>query len=481
MSDTDRLVNKNIQGHDLSIHQNTCCRQSIWMIVTIILCTCLLEGYAVHYSAPVIPKLMEKDYSAQVQMSQSAIYLYSAIIFLGMAIGTIIASFFLDQIGRRTTMILSCVPHLFGWLFMVYGTNPSWLIGGRFMVGTAVGTTTTAATIYMLEVSPETSRRPLLHTLAVATMLGGAVCGGLSLVLHWRYLALIGASCSLINAIGISLQPQSPKWLILKGQPQIAAKALRQLHGQDVDVEIEIRKIEQEIEESERITWRRLRLQSLLRPFLALIAIISFVPLMGASILLLYSPLIYIKAGFDFSLKINLGICFARVLGALLAIPLINNFKRRIILIISGIGMCVGSFIFGLYFQTAASHMNIPGYQIDWLSVAGGALYSISVTFGWASVSWVLLPEILPKSLLRNLIPYLTAYSYTLFFIMSYIYIYMVNSVGSNGSFWIFSSICLIVAFTVYFILPETKDKSIEEVIESFQPTKRIAKTSTKG
>lgn len=248
------------------------------------------------------------------------------------------------------------------------------------------------------------------------------------------------------------------------------------MHGQDIDVELEIRKIEKEIEESESISWRRLCLRPLLKPFMVLIVVISFVPFMGASILLLYCTTIYYKAGFDYSLKINLGICFARVLGALVATIAINNYKRRIILIISGIGMCIGGFLFGLYFRGA--YIKVPSHEIDWLSAAGGSIYSFCVMFGWASVPWAILPEMLPKSLLRNVVPFITAYSYILLFLISYIYVYLVDSVGSHGCFWIFSGICLIATFTIYFILPETKDKSIEEVIESFQMTKKQSDTS---
>ena len=249
----------------------------------------------------------------------------------------------------------------------------------------------------------------------------------------------------------------------------------RQLHGEEIDVEIEIRRIEKEIEESEAISWRRLCLRPFLKPFIVLIIIISFVPFMGASILLLYCTTIYYNAGFDNSLKINLGICFVRVLGALVAIIAINNYKRRIILIVSGVGMCIGGFLFGLYFKGA--YINIPSHEIDWLSAVGGSVYSFCVMFGWASVPWAILPEMLPKSLLRNIIPYITAYSYTLIFFISYIYVYLVDRIGSHGSFWIFSSISLVATFTIYFILPETKDKSIEEVIESFQSTQKNSDT----
>lgn len=69
-----------------------------------------------------------------------------------MAAGTIIASFFIDLTGRRTAMILSSVPYLFGWLFIVYGTNPSWLIGGRFMIGFAVGTSAISSNVSSIDI-----------------------------------------------------------------------------------------------------------------------------------------------------------------------------------------------------------------------------------------------------------------------------------------------------------------------------------------
>ena len=78
-----------------------------------------------------------------------------------------------------------------------------------------------------MEVAPQRDKRPILHSAAVITMLGGAICGGLALALKWRYLAVIGAVCVLGNVIGIAVQPESPKWLILKSRPQLAARSLR--------------------------------------------------------------------------------------------------------------------------------------------------------------------------------------------------------------------------------------------------------------
>lgn len=77
MSDKDRLLNKSIQGHDLSIHQNTCCKRSVWMIITVILSTCLLEGYSIHFSSPVLPRLVDKHYAGEVFMTEKTAYLYA--------------------------------------------------------------------------------------------------------------------------------------------------------------------------------------------------------------------------------------------------------------------------------------------------------------------------------------------------------------------------------------------------------------------
>jgi hypothetical protein len=45
------------------------------------------------------------------------------------------------------------------------------------------------------------------------------------------------------------------------------------------------------------------------------------------------------------------------------------------------------------------------------------------------------------------------------------------NSVGEAGAFWLYSAVCLSSCFFVYFLVPETKGKSLTEIEDFFELT----------
>ena len=54
------------------------------------------------------------------------------------------------------------------------------------------------------------------------------------------------------------------------------------------------------------------------------------------------------------------------------------------------------------------------------------------------------------------------------------------NSVGEDGTFWLYSFVCLCSCFYVYFLFPETKGKSLIEIEELFELTQELKSNGCK-
>ena len=53
------------------------------------------------------------------------------------------------------------------------------------------------------------------------------------------------------------------------------------------------------------------------------------------------------------------------------------------------------------------------------------------------------------------------------------------SSIGTYGVFWMFGLICTVSVFFVFFIVPETRGKTLEEIENLFSPSTHVTPTSS--
>jgi MFS family permease len=80
----------------------------------------------------------------------------------GNMVGALLMAPISDLFGRRKAMGAGAVLIAAGAIILTAAKNPSYLLGGRFMLGMGVGTGTSAAPTYATEIARESTRYP--HT-----------------------------------------------------------------------------------------------------------------------------------------------------------------------------------------------------------------------------------------------------------------------------------------------------------------------------
>ncbi|OPJ77740.1 hypothetical protein AV530_000051 [Patagioenas fasciata monilis] len=159
--------------------------------------------------------------------------------------------------GRRPCILLASGLFTAGAGVLAAARDKETLLGGRVVVGLGIGVASMTVPVYIAEVAPPHLRGRLV-TINTLFITGGqffaSVVDGLFSYLAkdgWRYMLGLSAVPAVIQFLGFLFLPESPRWLIQKGQTQRARRILSQMRGnQAIDEEYD--SIKNNIEEEEK-------------------------------------------------------------------------------------------------------------------------------------------------------------------------------------------------------------------------------------
>lgn len=159
---------------------------------------------------------------------------------IGSVAGVAIAGPMADRFGRRGGMFVGSVIIMAGSLIGTFARNTHYLLGGRFVLGFGVTIATTAAPIYVVEMSPPQWRGRLTGLYNTFYLFGTILCmlitnatGGLSSSTSWRVPLAIQIAPAGIIAILVYFLPESPRWLLSVSRRVEARHILTKYHGNE--------------------------------------------------------------------------------------------------------------------------------------------------------------------------------------------------------------------------------------------------------
>ncbi|XP_038214563.1 sugar transporter ERD6-like 6 [Zerene cesonia] len=138
----------------------------------------------------------------------------------------------IDQyIGRRKSVMLFSSPILATWIILYYAQSKTVLLISRVIVGVFFGSVITVSYINIGEYISSKNRSFYTNLVCGAGPIIGTMIGHvLSILLHWRHVALIGIIPTSLSIILPMFWVESPSWLASKGrfdECRVAFKALR--------------------------------------------------------------------------------------------------------------------------------------------------------------------------------------------------------------------------------------------------------------
>lgn len=233
------------------------------------------------------------------------------------------------------------------------------LIIWRVIGGLGVGAASVIAPAYIAEVSPAAVRGRLgsLQQLAIVTgifaaLLSDALLAGLAGAADqplwgltaWRWMFMVAAIPALVYGLMSLRLPESPRYLVRKGELKRAAEVLETVTG-TVDVQGKIDEITGTIDTERSESLRDLRGNRLgLKPIVWIGILLSvFQQFVGINVIFYYSTTLWQSVGFDESSALLTSVITSvtNIVVTIVAILLVDKIGRRIMLLVGSVGMTV--------------------------------------------------------------------------------------------------------------------------------------------
>ncbi|XP_013168605.1 PREDICTED: facilitated trehalose transporter Tret1-like [Papilio xuthus] len=328
-------------------------------------------------------------------------------------IGFFVFAPLIQILGRKPVNILFQICLIIGWILLFISKSVTMLLIAKFMQGLSIG----GLIVIGLTISEFTHRnkRGVFLTIKKTVLsFGSLLCHCLALYYDWRRIAEVAIIPHVLAIIIITFCPESPSFYAVKGKYSDCMKSFVWYHGDSYESKREMNSLI--AAQMERRCNKQKRKDKKFRWFKKLLRRDFLIPFLIATLATI---------AVDFS-----ALCISTLV--------IKSFKRRTIL-----------------------------FKFGTLSIA--LMYSVTLS----EVCFTISMEIFPLEH-RAIGSLTTGIAFTLFYAITMkIVPLMIIRMGVGGTYFVFSLCVTICLAILYYILPETKDKSLQEIEDEIKGIKR--------
>nr|XP_036216339.1 facilitated trehalose transporter Tret1-2 homolog isoform X1 [Bactrocera oleae] len=386
---------------------------------------------------------------------------------LGAACVCIPIGILINLIGRKLAMLLLVIPFTIGWAMLIWAQNVAMMYAARFLLGIAGGAFCVAAPMYTGEIAQKEIRGTLGSFFQLMITAGILFVYAIGAGLNVMWMSIVCGMIPLVFGIIFVFMPESPTYLIIKNKDEDAVKSIQWLRGKDYEYRAEIEELRetQEKIKQNQVSW----MEGLSRPvtrkalFISL-GLMFFQQLSGINAVIFYSAKIFEDAntGIDANLS-TIVVGIMQFIATFVSTIVVDKLGRRLLLLTSSIIMAISTISMGVYFylqkQDADSVTNI-----GWLPVVSLCVFIVLFSIGFGPVPWLMMGEVFAADIKGVAGSIAGTTNWVLAFVVTKTFVNLTDSLGKGETFWLFSGITIVGVFFVYFIVPETKGKSLNEI-----------------
>lgn len=370
---------------------------------------------------------------------------------VGCLVGAMVTGSAADRWGRKPLLMLSAVLFTVSAIATGLFSDFTMFNIARFVGGIGIGVASALAPMYIAEVSPAEIRGRMVSLNQMTIVLGILAAQIVNMLLArdtsmaenqawniewgWRWMFWAETLPAALFLIMSFLIPESPVFLKLRGE------------------RLEVRG------ESTSLTphLSLLTTQKYRKVLLLGLVIAVFQQWCGTNVIFNYAQEIFVGAGFDVDgMFINIVITgIANVVFTFVALYTIEKWGRRTLILIGAGGL-------GLIYLTLGTcyYMGVTGFLMVALVVAAISVYAMTL----GPVTWTLLAEIFPNRVRGIAMAACTFALWVGCCTLTFSFPSMNAVLGSSGTFWIYSAICICAFVFLFRNCPETKGKSLEQL-----------------
>ncbi|KAI9733992.1 MAG: hypothetical protein M1834_002649 [Cirrosporium novae-zelandiae] len=420
--------------------------------------------------------------------------LITSILSAGTFFGALLGGEVAERIGRRVTVMLSCLLYSVGVAIQVAATNVNTLVVGRLIAGFGVGGVSATVILYVSEISPKRVRGLLVSLYQFAVTIGLLLASGLDQATQGRNNASayripisIQFIWAFVLAAGLFFLPESPRYLVKRGRDEDAIRALSSVRGapeDSLEIKAELAEIRANFEYEKQVastSWKDCLSggwapRGNFRRVVTGAALQMFQQLTGVNFIFYYGTTFFQQAGMSNSFLMSTIMNIVNVCATPFSFWAIEKLGRRPLLLWGACVMCVCEFIVAIV-GTADEGSQAANVCL----IVFTCVYIAAFAATWGPAAWVIVGELFPLPIRAKGVAISTASNWLWNCIIAVVTPYMVDSdKGNMGSkvFFVWGA-CLFFCYAfAYFNIPETKGLSLEQVDKMLEET--VPRTSGK-
>ena len=410
---------------------------------------------------------------------------------LGAAVGALSAGPIADRYGRKALLIADALIYAVGAILSAVTPDAAVLLFARTLIGLAIGADSAIATAYIAEYAPSHRRGALSMLQQWMITVGILISYVVALIIlklapgsagstDWRLILGIGAIPALIGLALRTKMPESPRWLMRRGNYEGVQKALGSF-GAEVSVQ-DVEYTARQLEEADRRAQRRSKWTPGVRRALIVVCVFFiFQQITGINVPLYYGPHV-LGPLFQGSsslvdktisgVEVTLMLTAVNVTATYFAFRWIDRKGRRKLAIGGYIGM-------GLFALLAAAGLSFfTGTSEIVVVMIGLAGFIASFAIGVGGTGWLLQGEVFPTDVRGRAASTGATVDWLANFALIEVFPLWMSGIGLGWVLACFAGLCVVAIGFVYRFVPETKNRSVEEITEIFEHEAQTGETA---
>ncbi|CAO3618852.1 unnamed protein product [Cunninghamella blakesleeana] len=411
---------------------------------------------------------------------------------VGGLLGALLAGPMSERMGRRDSMLAINVTFFIGAILLSLSTSSAQFAIGRIFVGIGSGFMTVVISMYIAETTPAKYRGMMGSMLQLFMTIGifliQVIGLGTSSPVGWRIVVMLTIVPSIVQIICLPMCVRSPRWLISKGRIDEARESLLKLRNGDIEEEFSEMVLSSTKGGGHKDTEKQgnpdatdrdsaagfqngpaadgefesevsLHFFQIIKiPVLAVLTvkvmlIHALSQLTGINAIMYYSTSIFESSFHDNAKYASIGVGALNMLMTFVSLGLVDRLGRKLLLILSAGGMTIFGVLemIGLLFNIGA------------LQVVCVLLFVASFAIGLGIIPFIYTAEVYPTYAVGGASSAALTVNWLCNFIIGLIFPTLQSAIGPYV-FLIFAGLACLCFFFLIFFIPETKQRSIEEI-----------------
>lgn len=421
------------------------------------------------WTSPSLPYLKSENSHIPITQEKASYLLY--LISFSSIFGPFLYLLITKQLGRKNTILLLGTLQLLSWILTNIATNYTLLCVAKLTFGLAFSAICSAIPIYIGEIADKQIRGTYLSIIIICSSIGAFLMALSGALLNHKTMNLVMTMMPIFGFAMSIFMTETPYYYLMKGFEEEAIQVLMKLTSvtRRELIADDIERMKKTLIENEKIETNILRDLFIdkggRKAFIIVVITASFSGLSGYIAIQAFAEEILSYSDSALSAKHGTMILTGiQIFSGLTSSLLIDTWGRKPTCLISGLLSSLSLAMVGIFYLFQYF------FQFDvkffaFAPLVGLICFTFSCNIGINPISFIYVGEIFPIHLKE----YAAMTGGITFSIGCLTSNFILHSFNANGNiyvaFWIFSIFCILQAFIVWFVMPETMGKNLEEIL----------------